>query len=116
MIDTFERYGKVYTSTGYVAVLYSPGFGGGWYSWNEEFPECLFDPVIVERVLNGGNDGNPDSAIISYLQETYGEYFYPGGLDTLKICWMPPGTQFRITEYDGSEHIEFKEDQDFLVA
>jgi hypothetical protein len=35
---------------GLVAVLYSPGFGAGWYSWNSEHPEILFDPALVELV------------------------------------------------------------------
>ncbi len=27
---------------GKVAVLYSPGFGAGWYTWNTDAPEILF--------------------------------------------------------------------------
>ena len=26
---------------GKVAVLYSPGYGAGWYSWNWNHPECV---------------------------------------------------------------------------
>ena len=33
-----------------VAVLYSPGFGAGWYTWNQEFPELIFSPAIVKLV------------------------------------------------------------------
>jgi hypothetical protein len=35
---------------GKVAVLYSPGFGAGWYSWNSSVPQCLFSPEIVAMV------------------------------------------------------------------
>jgi hypothetical protein len=34
---------------GSVAVLYSPGFGAGWSTWNpEHFEEMLFDPQIAD--------------------------------------------------------------------
>lgn len=33
-----------------VAVLYSPGFGAGWYSWNTKHPQLLFHPKLVEMV------------------------------------------------------------------
>ena len=42
---------------GQVAVIYSPGFGAGWYTWNQSrFPELndgtalLFDPILVDLV------------------------------------------------------------------
>ena len=35
---------------GMVAVLYSPGFGAGWYTWNQECTELMFDPAIVKLV------------------------------------------------------------------
>jgi hypothetical protein len=34
---------------GKVAVLYSPGYGAGWYSWHDN-EELLYDPVIVDMV------------------------------------------------------------------
>ena len=36
---------------GMVAVLYSPGFGAGWYTWNQECTELMFDPAIVKFVF-----------------------------------------------------------------
>jgi len=35
---------------GKVAVLYSPGYGAGWYSWNTDCKECVFNPEIVKLV------------------------------------------------------------------
>jgi hypothetical protein len=84
---------------GKVAVLYSPGFGAGWYSWNSQYPECLFDPEIVVAVENGDLNKVSDLAIEKW------ENFYTGGSDDLKIEWLPEGTAFRIDEYDGSESI-----------
>ena len=43
---------KKVIENGQVAVIYSPGFGAGWYTWNQgRFPELndgtalLFDPI-----------------------------------------------------------------------
>lgn len=37
---------------------------------------------------------------------TYDENFYPGGIYKLDIEWVPEGTAFDISEYDGSESVE----------
>jgi hypothetical protein len=34
----------------------------------------------------------------------------------LEIEWLPIGTQFRITEYDGNEGIEIQKDVSWQVA
>jgi hypothetical protein len=34
----------------------------------------------------------------------------------LKVEWMPEGTLFKVNEYDGSESIELKENDNWLVA
>jgi hypothetical protein len=84
-----------------VAVLYSPGFGAGWYSWNQDHPELLFDPVVVQMVLD---DRKHD--IEAYCDRVYGEdEVYCGGAGDLVVRWLPTGTQFRIEEYDGSESL-----------
>ena len=85
---------------GRVAVLVSPGFGAGWFTWNRQCPECLFDPDMVAWVEGGKEGPMPD------LEAKYGwEYFYDGGADDLVVRWVPEGTQFRIDEYDGSESL-----------
>ena len=95
-----------------VAILYSPGFGAGWYSWHG-LDELLFDPEIVEMVENEhGVD-----AIMEYLNNKYNanEYFF-GGADQLSIYWLPVGTKFYINEYDGSESVVTESDVDWKVA
>lgn len=38
---------------GKVAILYSPGFGAGWSTWNSEWADQLvFDKEIAEAILN----------------------------------------------------------------
>lgn len=95
---------------GKVAVLYSPGFGSGWYTWNQEFPELIFSPAIVKLVEQEKFD-----ELETYMELKYPEVF-KGGMMDLEIEWIPVGTEFRIHEYDGSENIELKEDLNWLTA
>jgi len=97
---------------GKVAVLYSPGFGAGWSTWNYSFPECLFDPDIVE-MLEKEVDANE---IVQFAERKYGEEFYAGGADDLRIMWLSEGTLFRINEYDGSESLETSDTIEWNVA
>jgi hypothetical protein len=100
---------------GEVAVLFSPGFGAGWYTWNLDRPECLFDPDCVELVRSGADTAEiEDLARSKWAQGD--DYFYPGGADCLRVMWLDQGTRFRIEEYDGSENIVTENDQDWLTA
>lgn len=109
---------------GKVAVLYSPGFGAGWSTWNYSFPECLFDPDIVEIIesytMNEPYDEESEMTmrqkIVVTAEIKYGEEFYAGGADDLRIMWLPKGTLFRVNEYDGSESIETRDTIDWNVA
>lgn len=101
---------KYYNDKGEVAVLYSPGFGAGWYSWHG-VKELLYDPVVVKMVL----DKEPSYKISNYCEDKYGDHYY-GGADQLKIAWLVKDTRFYIKEYDGSETIILFEDVDFLEA
>jgi hypothetical protein len=95
---------------GKVAVLYSPGFGSGWYTWNQEFPELIFSPAIVRLVADEKFD-----ELETYMELKYHEVF-KGGMMDLEIEWIPIGTEFRIHEYDGSESIEIKEELNWFTA
>ena len=87
---------------GQVAVLYSPGFGAGWYSWNNK-KELLFHPKLVEMVEN-----NKQSEITEqWIEENLGiSNAYCGGAGDLQVKWLDEGTAFIINEYDGSGSIE----------
>lgn len=95
---------------GKVAVLYSPGFGAGWSTWNQELPELVFDPVIVDFVENKQWDELAVYATLKYPS------IYDGGMRDLEVQWIPEGTEFRIHEYDGAESIEVKEELFWLIA
>jgi hypothetical protein len=87
---------------GNVAVLYSPGFGAGWYSWNTEHKEILFHPKLVEMIEAGRAKEIDDK----WVKENLDIDIYTGGAYDLKIEWLPEGTAFHIDEYDGSESIQ----------
>lgn len=95
---------------GKVAVLVSPGFGGGWYTWNTEYPELLFDAKLVEAVENQDKE-----ALLKRVEEI-APNAYLGGADQLDIYWVPEGTQFQITEYDGSENMKTDDEQTWITA
>jgi len=96
---------------GFVAVLYSPGYGAGWYTWHN-IPELIYDPTIVEMIEQGRlND------VEAYCEKTYPSFTkcYIGASD-LEISWIKEGREFIIEEYDGNESIRFREDIHWLVA
>ena len=105
---------------GKVAVLYSPGFGAGWSTWNmypegQDSPlsELLFDPVIVDFVLNKSE--NWVEGVLAYCSIAYPDA-YTGGVPGLKVEWIASGTQFFIGEYDGSESIVVNVETDWITA
>ncbi len=95
---------------GKVAVIYSPGFGAGWYSWHH-IEELLFDPNLVDMIERGAEEKD----IADYCEQHY-EKGYWGGIDDLVIEWIPEGSIFRINEYDGNETVVLQDDDDWIVA
>lgn len=107
---------------GLVAVLYSPGYGAGWSTWNfEHGDQLIFDPSVVYMVeeMNAVEDEDSKQSwvenILAYCKRTYPDGYF-GGADDLQIEWIPEGTMFKINEYDGSETIEYKENDYWKVA
>jgi hypothetical protein len=91
----FEKYIR----DGKVAVLYSPGYGAGWYTWNDDQEGMIFDRELVAAVL-----AEDYAALKEIAARKYPEAYLGGG-DKLEIEWLEPGTVFVIDEYDGSESI-----------
>jgi len=87
---------------GKVAVLYSPGYGAGWYSWNRDRVDMLFDPGLVDLVLEGNVE-----KILVYVTLRWPDA-YTGGLDDLAIEWIPVGSRFIIEEHDGAETVKLQ--------
>lgn len=106
MTVEFEKLEK----DGKIAVLYSPGFGAGWFTWNTEHQFLLFDKDLVQLVL----DGNNDQAAV--LAEKKCPDVYTGGAKGLSVKWIDKGSFFEVEEHDGSESIHVIGDRDYLVA
>ena len=99
---------------GRVAVIYSPQHGAGWYSWHQ-VEELLFDPELVNMIERGAST----EEIQAYCAEHYekdNNVHYWGGADGLEIKWIPEGSIFRVSEYDGAERIILQDDDDWIVA
>jgi hypothetical protein len=95
---------------GRVAVLYSPDYGAGWYTWNTEHQDMLFDPTVVMFVESGDLDKVEAYATLKWPEA------YIGGLRDLRVEWIPEGTAFKINEYDGNESIEIRDGNQWIVA
>jgi hypothetical protein len=95
---------------GKVAVLYSPDYGAGWYTWNQENQDMIFDPTVVMFVEDGDLDKAEAYATLKWPDA------YLGGLRDLRVEWIPEGTAFKITEYDGNESIETRDGGQWIVA
>jgi|DEB0MinimDraft_4_1074332.scaffolds.fasta_scaffold116943_2 hypothetical protein len=96
-----------------VGVLVSPGYGGGWSTWDREEREenICFDWSVVKWVL----EGMPDAKRFK-LDTAERLDVYVGGMDNLEIKWVDIGTKFRIEQYDGHEYIQFEDDYKWETA
>ena len=92
-----------------VAVLVSPGFGAGWYTWHN-IEELIYDPSVVEWVEQQELD-----KIRAYMELKYPDA-YCGGLEDLEVNWVLVGERFRIEEYDGAESLVLESEQRWITA
>jgi hypothetical protein len=91
---------------GMVAVAVSGGFGAGWSTWNSIDPmDARFNQLFL--------DGKVDEVVRICDDEDLG---YAGGASGVEIEWIPIGTEFIITEYDGAESLETKDSFNWKVA
>lgn len=100
---------KLKNATGQIAILYSTGYGSGLYSWNEDYPQIVFHPELVNAVLKCQEcdlEGDEKINFLTPIAERLFPNVYLGGLDGLTIEWLEEGTAFQIEEYDGFEQIK----------
>jgi hypothetical protein len=96
---------------GLVAVIISPGFGAGWWTWNRDRMDMIFDPGLVDLLERK----QKEDKILAYATLKWpGAYL--GGVEDLTLEWVLEGTEFKINEYDGSESIELKESDNWIKA
>ena len=85
-----------------VAVLISPSFGAGWYSWNRSHQELLYHPKIIWLVERNKSNQITEEWVKENLNISG---VYCGGAKGLIIHWLPVGTAFTINEHDGAESV-----------
>lgn len=114
---------RVIRSTEYgdeTAVVYSPKFGAGWFTWNQVLvgsEQLLFDPVIVNAVLEKETATDWIARIENRVAELFpGQYVSSFGIPDLEVEWVGTGQQFIVREYDGFESIETFDDMLFVQA
>jgi hypothetical protein len=100
---------------GKVAVIYSPGFGAGWSTWNIEYTEygqeLIFDPGLADLLINRKSQDQIEAYVALKWNGVY-----TGGLEQAVVEWVPIGTEFKITEYDGSESLQFRNSDEWITA
>lgn len=109
MVDKLERDGQV-------AVIYSPGYGAGWSTWNaDKYPieDLVFNKELAEFL---STDPEPDWKAREAKAKELFPNAYIGGADELEIEWVPKNTPFYIHEYDGNEHVQTWEQAPGLIA
>lgn len=101
-----------YIVDGQVAVLYRPEFGIGWSSYPRDKAQQKF--LALNGQLARLVEAQQWDQITPLVHARYPD-MYLGDVNKLRIRWMPVGSLFDITERDGYETINVK-DNDFLLA
>jgi hypothetical protein len=109
LVSKMENTRKVIRD-GKVAIIYSPGYGRGWYSWSRtRNDELLFDPGLVQLIESNSNYDK----IREYCQKHFPDDYCTSNLS---IKWIPVGAKFIIQEYDGSESVVLLDDFNWIEA
>ena len=96
-------------------VLISPGFGAGWSTWG--YPNMAFDERLIRAFECGiTEDDMKELCRACGYVDSFGNSPYMGGFKQLEVREISSGVLFQIKEYDGSEYIEFFEDEDWYIA
>ncbi len=111
---------------GKVAVLYSPEYGAGWSSWGWStwygcdnrvvIEKMLFHPVLVNKVLEGEKCSINEELMCELFGKDIGESINLGGVPQLEVAWVPIGSKFTISEYDGCESVRILDDNPLVFT
>ena len=116
MLGNFPKWER----DGKIAVIYSPGYGAGWSTWNTEEwgPLMSMHRDLCKLVDEGKQEeaGTLAESLIRSAADDPDKYVAVLGCDDLRLVWMSKGTAFRVIEYDGSESIEYMGEVDYLIA
>ena len=116
-VPTELGFSKLVDTENCVAILFSPGYGGGWASWNSENAlQLSTDSRIIKYRFFKENCANIDFDTFMMEHIGFEEAPYDGGFAQTRVEFIPDGTMFRITEYDGSESIEIVDPKKFMIT
>lgn len=110
------NYSKFVTPDNEVGIIYSPGFGAGWSTWEmkENRNRMIKDTRIIKYLYK-----------LEYVDYSYDDFMtmigfenppYDGGFNSLNLEFVPEGSLFKIREYDGSEYVEVFDPRTFMTA
>lgn len=125
---------KRYNEEGRVGVVYAPGYGAGWSTWNEDYAEVLmFHHEIVDAVLDieendwrEYDDPRAKDRVDQALKAIFGPdtndvnvensvCIYTGAADQLVVEWVRPNVPVKVNEYDGYESLKVSSDFRFVT-
>ena len=89
-------------------VLYSPGWGAGFYTWGAP-REAITDSKLIDLIERGELQ-----LAQGYVEKTYPDVF-AGGVHQLEVAQIPKGEPFMIQEYDGSESIVLQKEIQWIT-
>lgn len=126
-----KKYSKLVTSDGLVAILYSPGQGGGWSTFtikDESKHQLIFDSRMVMYVLSSDFKStfigkHMTSETDSYYRQ-FMKYVFPSKLipsidafSQLKVHFIPENSMFRINgQKDGDEQVFIIDDPLYFIS
>ncbi len=96
----------------FTAVLISPDYGAGYSTWG--YGDCM-DGELIKELLENVDNFNPNE-VDSGTEIDVSDYMSSSFDSLFTICFVPVGTLFRVTEYDGSESIEYFSESDYYEA
>lgn len=92
----------IYTDdSGYVGVLYSPGWGAGFWHLPQEYQYLRKHAELVKACLDG--------CLHEKVRELGFEEFFCFGLEQASVAFVDKSCRIRVTEYDGFESVEIVE-------
>lgn len=94
------------------AVLVSPGWGAGWSTWNDQ--RLALDKRVVELFLSGYRVTDSTEDGDRLMKECGYDEPYWGGWNQINVVWIPFGVKWRMIEYDGSETIEYLNEDSYI--
>ena len=95
---------------GKLAVLYSPGYGGGFSTWCYKHKvEIATDSRIVKRVLKEEEEEEFNEIKIEDLLKSLGYDeslgYNVNAAKNLQVAWVPVGSLWCVEEEDGNEYV-----------